>query len=125
MKSLTVMTRIESCIHIIRGQKVMLDSDLADLYGVRTKELNKAVKRNKDRFPNDFMFELTKGEMANLRFHFGTSKPGGRRYNPLVFTEQGVAMLSSVVSQKSLYIRHPREGGDPVFKLSVRKRWKH
>lgn len=84
----------------IRGKKVMLDTDLAVLYGVRTKNLNKAIGRNKERFPEDFMFQLTKEELESLRFHFGTSKRGGRRYLPYVFTEQGVAMLSSVLRSK-------------------------
>lgn len=92
--------RIERAILSIRGQNVMLDSDLADLYGVETKNLNKAVKRNLDRFPADFMFQLTAEEAEVLRFQIGTSKSarrGGRRYLPHAFTEQGVAMLSSVL----------------------------
>lgn len=94
---------IERRIYLIRGQKVMLDSDLAKLYEVTTFNLNKAVKRNIDRFPEDFMFQLTKEEMESLRFQFGISKPGGRggrRYLPFVFTEQGVAMLSSVLNSQ-------------------------
>jgi hypothetical protein len=86
---------------LIRGQEVILDSDLAELYGVKTFNLNKAVKRNSDRFPLDFMFQITKEEMESLRFHFGISKiigRGGRRYLPYVFTEQGIAMLSSVLN---------------------------
>lgn len=93
--------QIEKMIYIIRGQKVMLDSDLANLYGVLTKNFNKAVKRNIDRFPSDFMFQLTKDEFEILRFQFGTSSKkghGGRRYIPYVFTEPGVAMLSSVLN---------------------------
>ena len=88
---------IEGKILLIRGQKVMLDRDLARLYGVPTKSLNLAVKRNSDRFPEDFMFQLSKEEDENLRFQFETSKRGGRRYLPYAFTEQGVAMLSSVL----------------------------
>ncbi|MGH2568926.1 MAG: ORF6N domain-containing protein, partial [Bacteroidota bacterium] len=84
---------IESKILLIRRQKVILDSHLAELYGVTTFNLNKAVKRNLDRFPQDFMFQLTKTEVQNLRFHFGISSWGGRRYLPYAFTEQGVAML--------------------------------
>ena len=72
-KSLIPIARIERSILLIRGQKVMLDADLAQLYGVETKNLVKAVKRNIDRFPSDFMFQLKKGEFDNLRFHFGTS----------------------------------------------------
>lgn len=89
----------------IRGRKVMLDSDLAKLYGVKTKNLNKAVKRNIERFPEDFMFQLSKEETENLRFQFGTSKRGGRRYFPYVFTQEGVAMLSSVLnSQRAIHV---------------------
>lgn len=88
-------------IFFIRGYRVMLDSDLAKLYGVETKNLNKAVSRNRNRFPADFMFQVTEKEEESLRFQIGTSKitagRGGRRYLPMVFTEQGVAMLSSVL----------------------------
>lgn len=96
------LIQIQDLIYTVRGQKVMLDSDLAQLYGVLTKNLNKAVKRNIERFPQDFMFQLTKEEYQNLRFQNGTSKSahGGRRYMPYVFTEQGVAMLSSVLESK-------------------------
>ncbi|RHR60756.1 ORF6N domain-containing protein [Parabacteroides sp. AF17-28] len=90
-------TLIESKIYEIRGQRVMLDKDLADLYAVETKNLNKAVKRNPDRFPPDFMFQLTEEEFNHLRFHFGTSSWGGSRYMPYAFTEQGVAMLSGIL----------------------------
>ena len=90
--------RIERAILLIHGQKVMLDADLAALYGVETKVLVRAVKRNRERFPPDFMFQLTAEEMDNLMCQFGTSSSwGGRRYAPYVFTEQGVAMLSSVL----------------------------
>ena len=91
---------VKGKIYLIRGQKVLLDVDLAELYGVETSNLNKAVKRNSDRFPQDFMFQLTPEEAGGLRFQSGISKPegrGGRRYLPYVFTEQGVAMLSSVL----------------------------
>jgi phage regulator Rha-like protein len=93
---------IESNIFVISGKKVMLDRDLAELYGVETKNLNKAVKRNIDRFPEEFMFQLTQEEFDSLRFHFGTSKGGrgGTRYLPFAFTEYGVAMLSSVLSSE-------------------------
>ena len=87
-------------IYVIRNQKVMLDRDLAELYQVETKQLKRQVKRNLDRFPEDFMFELTKEEYENLRSQFGTSSWGGERYLPMVFTEQGVAMLSSVLNSK-------------------------
>jgi hypothetical protein len=90
---------VERRILLIRGQKIMLDSVLAELYGVETKVFNQTVRRNLDRFPKDFMFQLTKAESRTLRSQFVTSKkgPGGRRYLPLAFTEQGVAMLSSVL----------------------------
>lgn len=90
---------IKQRIYVVRGYRVMLDSDLAELYGVQTKNLNKAVKRNLERFPVDFMFQITEDEYENLRFQFGTSslKHGGSRYLPFVFTEHGVAMLSSVL----------------------------
>ena len=93
---------IQNLIYEIRGIKVMLDSDLAKLYGVETFNLNKAVKRNIERFPNDFMFQLTKEEYSSLIFQNGISKPqrGGRRFMPYVFTEQGVAMLSSVLNSE-------------------------
>jgi hypothetical protein len=92
--------QIENIIYIIRGQKVMLDSDLAKLYCVETKYLNKSVTRNPKRFPGDFMFQLSSCEEKSLRFQIGTSKEGkgGRRYLPYVFTENGIAMLSSVLS---------------------------
>lgn len=92
-----VPEQIQRAILLLRGHKVMLDFDLARLYGVETKVLNKAVKRNLSRFPDDFMFELSEEEFAGLRFQFGTSRWGGRRYRPYAFTEQGVAMLSSVL----------------------------
>jgi hypothetical protein len=94
--------RIETCIFMVRGHKVMLDFHLAALYGVETKNLNKAVKRNLDRFPLDFMFRLTPDELDNLRFQIGTSslRHGGARYFPHAFTEQGVAMLSSVLNSR-------------------------
>ena len=118
MEALISKEIIENKIFIIRGHKVMLDKDLAALYEVETKNLNKAVKRNIERFPADFMFQLTQEEFANLKFHFGTSKKedenlrsqfptskkedgrGGQRYMPYAFTEHGVAMLSSVLRSK-------------------------
>jgi hypothetical protein len=111
--ALVPIDRIEQAILLIRGHKVMLDADLAVLYGVETRALVQAVKRNVSRFPDDFMFQLTEDEAATLRRHFGTSNAdggmnlrsqivissswGGRRYRPYAFTEQGVAMLSSVL----------------------------
>jgi hypothetical protein len=87
-------------IYLIRAQKVMLDRDLAALYGVSTSALNKGVSRNRERFPPDFMLQLTREEFHNLKSHFGTSSWGGTRKLPRVFTEQGVAMLSSVLKSK-------------------------
>jgi hypothetical protein len=85
-------------IYLIRGQKVMLDKDLAELYQVETRRLNEAVKRNSDRFPKDFMSRLTSKEFQNLKSQFATSSWGGRRKLPLAFTEQGVSMLSGVLN---------------------------
>ena len=93
--------RLEQAIRFIRGQKVMLDADLAVLYGVTTSNLNKAVARNRDRFPPDFMFQLTVPEFRNLTFHSGIARSwGGRRTPPYAFTEHGVAMLSSVLRSR-------------------------
>ncbi len=100
MKSKKVIDMLLYNLFIIRGKKVMLDKDLASLYGVETKILNRAIKRNMKRFPEDFMFQLTKEEFNNLRFHFGISRWGGQRYLPHVFTENGVAMLLSVLNSK-------------------------
>lgn len=97
-RSIIPSERIERAILLIRSEKVILDADLAGLYGVETKALTRAVRRNLLRFPADFMFQLTKEEFRNLRRQFGTSSRwGGRRYPPYAFTEQGVAMLSSVL----------------------------
>jgi phage regulator Rha-like protein len=97
-----VAPAIEKKILVVRGRKVMLDEDLADLYGVETKRLIEQVKRNLDRFPEDFMLQLNKEEVTALRSQIATSNTGrgGRRYAPYVFTEQGVAMLSSVLRSK-------------------------
>jgi hypothetical protein len=96
---------IEPKIFMIRGHKVMLDKDLAELYGVKTRNLNKAVTRNLGRFPEDFMFQLNKEELDNLKFHFGTSRWGGTRKIPRVFTEHGILMLSSVLkSKRAIYV---------------------
>jgi len=92
--------RIQQCIYLIRGHKVLLDSDLAQLYRVETKVLNQAVARHKGRFPSDFMFRLNSDEFNNLRSQIVTSSWGGRRYPPRAFTEQGVAMLSSVLRSR-------------------------
>jgi hypothetical protein len=89
---------IMSKIYLIRGRKVMLDMDLAELYGVETKQLKRAVRRNEKRFPPDFAFELKPVEFEILRSQFGTSSWGGARYPPMAFTEQGLAMLSSVLN---------------------------
>ncbi|WP_396182547.1 ORF6N domain-containing protein [Flavobacterium sp.] len=96
---------IENRIIELRGQKVMLDFHLADLYEIETKVLKQAVRRNLHRFPSDFMFELSQVEFDSLRSQFVTSKRGGLRYMPFAFTEQGVAMLSSVLnSEKAIAI---------------------
>lgn len=89
---------IQSKIYEIRGIRVLLDFDLADMYQVETKNLKRAVRRNIERFPEDFMFELTENENENLRCNFGTSSWGGSRYPPFAFSEQGVAQLSSVLN---------------------------
>jgi hypothetical protein len=105
MNELIPIERVESKIYVIRGQKVMLDRDLAELYGVETFNLNKAVSRNLDRFPEDFMFKITKEEAENLTFQTGISSWGGTRKLPRVFAEQGVAMLSSVLrSERAIQV---------------------
>ena len=107
MNELTITDNqiIQDKIYTIRNVQVMLDEDLAVMYGVETKQLNKSVNRNIDRFPEKFRFQLTKEEYENLRFHFGTSsldkEHGGRRYLPYVFTEQGVSMLSAVLRSQT------------------------
>jgi hypothetical protein len=92
------LQKIQSKIFELRGYKVMLDSDLAELYETETKRLKEAVRRNVDRFPPDFMFELNKNEFESLRTQFASSNRGGTRYLPFAFTEQGVAMLASVLN---------------------------
>jgi len=91
------METLAAQIYLIRGENVMLDADLAELYGVETSHLVRAMKRNKDRFPKDFCFQLTKKEVANLSCQTGISRWGGRRYAPWAFTEHGVAMLSAIL----------------------------
>ena len=93
-------TLVINKIYFIRGNKVMLDSDLAELYGEETRRLNEQIKRNIERFPTDFMFQLTENEFENLKSQFATSSWGGRRKLPYVFTEHGVLMLSSVLNSK-------------------------
>jgi hypothetical protein len=101
MKEIIPQVTIESRIHLIRDKKVMLDRDLAELYEVETAQLKRAVRRNIDRFPEDFMFELSKDEYKILRCQFGTLRWGEHaKYLPFAFTEQGVAMLSSVLNSK-------------------------
>ena len=101
MTKIVPIESIVSKIIFLRDEKVLLDRDLAELYGVETKQLKRAVRRNIDRFPPDFMFELTKEENDSLRFQFGTLKRGGHsKYLPMAFTEQGVAMLSSVLKSR-------------------------
>src|SRR5438128_10328430 len=89
---------IETAIHLIRGQRVMLDSDLAQIYGVSTKRLLEQVKRNRKRFPRDFAFQLKREELTNLRSQIATSSYGGRRYLPWAFTEHGAIMLASILN---------------------------
>ena len=100
MTSLALQKAIEQKILLIKGKKVMLDRDLALLYEVPTRRLNEQVKRNIKRFPPDFMLQLTKKEFENLKSHFATSSWGGTRKLPMVFTEQGVAMLSTVLNSE-------------------------
>lgn len=100
MSQSLIKSNYQSLIYEYRGYKVMLDFDLASLYGVETKRLKEQVKRNIKRFPNDFMFELSDDEFQQLRSQFATSKRGGTRYMPMAFTEQGVAMLSSVLNSE-------------------------
>lgn len=92
---------IQKKIFVIRGQRVMLDKHLAEMYGVPTKSLNLAVKRNIIRFPSDFMFQLSKTEFESLRFQFETSSWGGSRYHPYAFTEHGITMLSSILKSET------------------------
>lgn len=101
LQVLVAEQKILNRIYVIRNQKVMLDEDLAHMYGVETKQLKRQVKRNIERFPKDFMFTLTKKELENLRCQSGTSSWGGTRYMPMAFTEQGVAMLSSILNSKT------------------------
>lgn len=100
-EALVAEQKILNKIFVIRGEKVMLDRDLAEMYGVETKQLKRQVKRNINRFPKDFMFELTRKEFENLRSQIDTSSWGGTRYMPMAFTEQGVAMLSSVLNSET------------------------
>ena len=109
--SIVLIERVQSRILFIRNQKVILDSDLAALYGVPTKRLNERIKRNRERFPSDFMFQLTVEEAEGLRSQFATSKKGrgGRRYKPYAFTEHGAIMAASVLNseravQASIYV---------------------
>ena len=105
MDEIVPIENITSLIYQTRGYKVMLDKDLAELYGVETKRLKEQVRRNIERFPEDFMFELSKDEHENLRSQFATSSWGGTRYAPMAFTEHGVLMLSSVLkSDKAIQV---------------------
>lgn len=100
MSVMVLSERIEKAILSLRGHRVILDRDLATMYGVSTRDLNKAVSRNLDRFPEDFMLQLTRSEFNDLKFQFGTSSWGGTRKLPRAFSEQGIAMLSSVLRSK-------------------------
>jgi len=100
-KEIIPVQQVAQAIRFVRGERILLDFDLAQLYGVTTGNLNKAVRRNRERFPTDFMFQLTAEETKSLIFQFGISKGrGGRRHFPHAFTEQGVAMLSSVLNSQ-------------------------
>lgn len=101
LQVLVAEQKILNKIYVIRNEKIMLDKDLAEMYNVETKQLKRQVKRNKERFPKDFMFELNQKEFENLRSQIGTSSWGGTRYMPMAFTEQGVAMLSSILNSKT------------------------
>lgn len=106
-KVISTLDQVGQFIYVVRGCRVMVDQDLAALYGVETKHLNKAVSRNQNRFPEDFAFRLTKSEWESLRFQFGTSKigRGGRRYLPYAFTEHGVLMAANLLrSEKAIQI---------------------
>ena len=96
--ALVPVEHIAQSILILRGQRVLLDSDLATLYGVETRRLNEQVRRNRDRFPADFIFELTSEEFTNLKSRFATSSWGGRRKRPLAFTEHGAIMAATVLN---------------------------
>ena len=102
LKSIKLITQdtIKDKIIFIKGQKVMLDKDLAELYGVETRYLTRQVRRNIERFPEDFLLNLTQKEFENLKCHFGTSRWGGTRKLPLAFTQKGVAMLSGILNSK-------------------------
>ena len=105
MSDIVSIEEIVGKIYLIRGTKVMLDRDLATLYGVETKRLKEQVRRNIERFPEDFMFELSKEELKNLRSQFATSSWGGARYSPMAFSEHGILMLSSVLkSEKAVQV---------------------
>ena len=105
MSTLFPAERIERAILLLRGHKIILDRDLAAMYGVSTRDLNKAVSRNRERFPDDFMLQLTRSEFNDLKFQFGTSSWGGTRKLPRAFTEQGIAMLSSVLrSTRAIHV---------------------
>jgi hypothetical protein len=107
MNGIIPIENITGLIYLIRGKKVMLDQNLAVLYGVETKRLKEQVRRNIERFPEDFMFELSKKEYENLRSQFATSSWGGTRYAPMAFTEHGVLMISSVLkSDRALIVEN-------------------
>jgi hypothetical protein len=102
-----VATTVASKIHVVRGQRVLLDADLAELYGVTTKRLNEQVKRNRDRFPSDFLLQLTESEVESLRSQFATLKAGRgrhRKYMPLAFTEHGAIMAATRAVEMSVYV---------------------
>ncbi|MBU1422918.1 MAG: ORF6N domain-containing protein [Bacteroidetes bacterium] len=121
MNQLVPKEVIEKRILLVRGQKVMLDFHLAVLSGVPTKRLNEQVRHNIKRFPEDFMFQLTKEEFKNLIFHFGISRWGGTRKLPYAFTEQGVAMLSSVLNSDRANLKRWKRSTMSSSRLSSRQ----
>ena len=134
MRALVPRERIEQTILVIRGHRVMLDADLAELYGVETKAFNRAVTTNMERFPDDFMFRLTKKEYEDLRYHFGTSRWGGRRYLPYAFHRTGcrdAVQCPSLGAPSALrpgdelvYIHECLYVGHPEGDRQLRKAWR-
>jgi len=112
-----IKAEYESLIHEFRGYKVMLDFDLAALYGLETKRLKEKVRRNIKRFPSDFMFEINSEEFASLKTQFATSKKGGHRYSPMAFTEHGVSMLSSTLNSDKIDALHQKE--DDILRKKI------
>ena len=122
-QQMPVENKVESLIRVIRGQQVMLDRDLAELYGVETRRLNEQVKRNVERFPKDFMFQLAKEETEILKCQIGISRWGGDRYRPYAFTEQGVAMIYTQQISRQFRLDIDRHNSQyPPIEVSVFRR---